>query len=187
MAISEHCSVLNELFCYVYSKAVSWQGMSALAVRSNDDVTTLTTSVHAAIDASKSGPELPATPYLSMTFVAYFEALVGAAPYYKTIDTRNKLEHRFAKALKELNKVNQDKFNSYLDRKLRAWYTKFPPGQGGGAGGAGGGSDAEGGGGAGRVDEGAVILGMMVRLLWPCLMVIKLFLSLNMSTCCSAR
>lgn len=153
---AEHYTVLNEFFCYIYSKAVSWQGMSAWNVQSLSDVETLTTSVYSAIDASKSGPDLPATPYISMTFVAYLEALLGAAPYFKTTDPRNKLEHRFAKALKELNKVEEDKFSAYLGRKLRAWYTKFPPEE---RKGAGGGSDAEGGGevdmmGGGRADSG---------------------------------
>jgi len=75
-------------------------------------------------------------PWLSKNFVAYLESFLGAAPYYKTTDTRNKLERRFAKALKGLNRLDDDKYDQYVMRKLRAWYTKFPPkprGEGGAA------------------------------------------------------
>ena len=41
---------------------------------------------------------------------AYFSALAAAAPYYKTTDTWNKLEQRFNKALRELNKIDDHKF-----------------------------------------------------------------------------
>ena len=59
--ISSPCRALHRP--NIDSKAASWQGVSALAVRNRrcDDVQTLTTAVYPAIDASKSGPELPDT------------------------------------------------------------------------------------------------------------------------------
>ena len=33
----------------------------------------------------------------------------------------------FAKALKGLDRLDDGKFDQYVMRKLRAWYTKFPP------------------------------------------------------------
>ena len=106
-------TVLNELFAgfYILSQAFDWQGMSSTVVaRTTADVEVLGSSVYPAIAASKLGPELPRWPYLSKTFAAYFSTLAAAAPYYKTTDTRNKLEQRFNKALRELNKIDDDKF-----------------------------------------------------------------------------
>ena len=40
--------------------------------------------------------------------------LAAAAPYYKTTGTRNKLDQRFNKALRELNKVDGEKFQVYI-------------------------------------------------------------------------
>ena len=60
-------------------------------------------------------------------FVAYIEALVGAAPYYRTTDPRAKLDAHFAKAFDEFNKQDSLRFNQYVARKLLAWFTLFPP------------------------------------------------------------
>ena len=60
-------------------------------------------------------------------FVAYIEALVGAAPYYRTTDPRAKLDAHFAKAFNEFNKQDDLRFNQYVARKLLAWFTLFPP------------------------------------------------------------
>jgi len=143
-------SVLNNLFFYILSRAVHWQGLRRLAPRTAADVEALCIAEYPQIEESRSGPELPKTAYISKTFVAYFEALVGAAPYFKTTDTRNKLEQRYAKAFKELNKHDDTRFDQYVGRKLRAWYTKFPPTQPS----AGGGSDDDGGAGSGGDGQG---------------------------------
>jgi len=138
-------TLVNELFFYILDRAVHWQGMRRLAPRSAAEVEALGMAEYPQVEESRSGPELPKTAYISKTFVAYFQALVGAAPYFKTTDSRNKLEHRFAKAFKELNKHDDLRFCQYIARKLTAWYTKFPPTQPS----AGGGSDDDGGGGGG--------------------------------------
>jgi hypothetical protein len=119
-------TVLNELFFYVFSRALSWQSLTMYNPKTAEQVETLPIR-YDAIDASASGPDLPAVPWLSKNFVAYFEAFLGAAPYYKSTDSRSKLDQRFAKALKVLNRLDDDKFDQYVRRKLRAWYTKFPP------------------------------------------------------------
>ena len=63
--------------------------------------------------------------------MAYIEALVGAAPYFRTTDPRMKLDARFAKAFSEFNKQDDPRFDQYVERKLRAWFTgnftPFPP------------------------------------------------------------
>jgi len=71
--------------------------------------------------------ELQCTPYISKTLVAYFEAWLGHAPYYKTGDARAKLDSRFQAALGELNRIKDDDFQNYVARKLKARYKKFPP------------------------------------------------------------
>jgi len=59
--------------------------------------------------------------------VAYIEALVGAAPYFRTTDPRMKLDARFAKALSEFNKQDDLRFDQYVARKLRTWFARRRP------------------------------------------------------------
>ena len=82
-----------------------------------------------AVPSTKHHIKLPKTSYLSKHFVAYIEALVGAAPYFRTTDPRMKLDARFAKALSEFNKQDDLRFDQYVARKLRAWFARFPPTQ----------------------------------------------------------
>ena len=53
--------------------------------------------------------------------------MVGAAPYFRTTDPKMRLDARFAKALSELNKQDDLRFDQYVARKLRAWFARFPP------------------------------------------------------------
>ena len=80
-----------------------------------------------AVPSTKHHIKLPKTSYLSKHFVAYIEALVGAAPYFRTTDPRMKLDARFAKALSEFNKQDDLRFDQYVARKLRTWFTRVPP------------------------------------------------------------
>lgn len=63
--------------------------------------------------------------------MAYIEALVAAAPYFRTTDPRKKLDARFAKAFSEFNKQDDPRFDQYVAREFRAWFTRnftsFPP------------------------------------------------------------
>ena len=123
--------------------------MLTLTVSSMEDVQALAEATYVSRPSSRSGPELPTIPYISKTFVAYFEAWLGHAPYYRTGDVRAKLDIRFQAALGELNRIKDDDFQKYVARKLKAWYKKFPPaarvdasdteeeGEGGGEGGEG--------------------------------------------------
>ena len=120
----EDTTVLNEFFFYVFSRALSWQSLTTYNPKAVDHDWP---GAYPAIDASASGADLPAVPWLSKNFVAYFEAFLGAAPYYKTSDSRNKLDRLFTKALKGHDRLDDAKFDQYVMRKLRAWYTKFPP------------------------------------------------------------
>ena len=120
-------SVLNDLFCHIFSTMGDWQSLRRFAPRSMADVETLVTSDFPAIEATKHSIELPRASYISKHFVAYIEALVGAAPYFRTTDPRMKLDARFAKALSEFNKQDDLRFDQYVARKLRAWFARFPP------------------------------------------------------------
>ena len=62
------------------------QGVRCFAQKSVNNVTTLISSDFPAIEASKHFVTLPRTSHISKNFVAYIEALVGAAPYHKTTD-----------------------------------------------------------------------------------------------------
>ena len=73
-------------------------GTTPVAPRSKEDVETLVTLAFPAVPSTKHHIELPKTSYLSKHFVAYIEALVCAAPYFRTTDPRMKLDARFAKA-----------------------------------------------------------------------------------------
>ena len=122
--------MLNEVFCYIVSKLGDFQNLRHYAPRSKEEVETLVTSAFPAVPSStKHHIELPKTSYLSKHFVAYIEALVGAAPYFRTTDPRMKLDARFAKAFSEFNKQDNLLFDQCVARKLRAWFARFPPTQ----------------------------------------------------------
>ena len=69
--------------------------MQRLAPRTAADVEALCTAEYQEVEETRSGPALHKTSFLPKTFVTYFEALVAAAPYFKTTDSRSKLEDRF--------------------------------------------------------------------------------------------
>ena len=52
-------------------------------------------------------------------------------PYFRTTDPKMKLDARLAKAFSEFNKQDNPRFDQYVARKLRAWFTgnftRFPP------------------------------------------------------------
>ena len=83
-------TVLNEVFCYIVSKLGDFQNLRHYAPRSKEDVETLVTSVFPAVPSTKHHIKLPKTSYLSKHFVAYIEALVGAAPYFRTTDRQTR-------------------------------------------------------------------------------------------------
>ena len=56
-------SVLNELFFYILSRALHWQGLRRLAPRTATDVEALCIAEYPQIEESRSGPELPKTAY----------------------------------------------------------------------------------------------------------------------------
>ena len=70
---------LNWVFCYIVSKLEDFQNLRHYAPRSKEEVETLITSAFPAVSSTKHHIELPKTSYLSKHFVAYIEALVGAA------------------------------------------------------------------------------------------------------------
>ena len=85
--------MLNEVFCYIVSKLGDFQNIRHYAPRSMEEVEAFVTSAFPAVPSTKHHIELPIVPktsYLSKHFVAYIEALVGAAPYFRTTDRRTR-------------------------------------------------------------------------------------------------
>ena len=78
-----------------------------------------------AIEASKHSIALPKTLYISKNFVANIEALVCTASNFETTDSRKTLDARFAKDYKDLDRKEDQRFDQYVARKLRAWFTMF--------------------------------------------------------------
>ena len=72
------------------SKLGDFQSLRHHAPRSMEEVETLVTSVFPAVPSTKHHIELPTTSYVSKHFVAYIEALVGAAPYFRTTDRQTR-------------------------------------------------------------------------------------------------
>ena len=104
-------TMLNEVFCYIVSKLGDFQNLRHHAPRSMEEVETFVTSAFPAVPSTKHHIELPTTSYVSKHFVAYIEASVGAAPYFRTTDPRMRLDARFAKTLSELNKQDDLRFD----------------------------------------------------------------------------
>ena len=106
------------------SKLGDFQNFRNDASRSKEEVETLVTSAFPAVPSTKHHIELPKTSYLSKHSVAYIEALVGAAPYFRTTDRasdpRMKLDAHFAKAFSEFNKQDDLRFDQCVASKLRA-------------------------------------------------------------------
>ena len=67
--------------------------------------------------------------------MANIEALVCTASNFETTDSRKTLDARFAKDYKDLDRKEDQRFDQYVARKLRAWFTLFPPNPSPGAGG----------------------------------------------------
>ena len=84
-----------------------------------------TTSDFPTSKASKHSIVLPKTLYISKNFVANIEALVSKASNFETTDSRKMLDARFAKDYKELDRKENQRFDQYVARKLRAWFTMF--------------------------------------------------------------
>ena len=63
--------------------------------------------------------------YISKNFVANIEALVCTASNFETTDSRKTLDARFAKDYKDLDRKEDQRFDQYVARKLRAWFTMF--------------------------------------------------------------
>ena len=115
--------------CPSWKISTIFQNLRHYAPRSKEDVETLVTSVFPAAPSTKHHIKLPKTSYLSKHFVAYIEALVGTAPYFRTTDPRMKLDALFAKAFSEFNKQYDLCFDQCVERKLWAWLARFPPTQ----------------------------------------------------------
>ena len=119
----KHCadnSVLNELLFNLFSKEVTskiwphcpWRTLKCLA------------TPHMCPGANTSLPRTCDRPYISKTFVSYFEAWFAPSTYYKSTGHCSNCEACFTAALAELNKNKDDYFKKYDARKLKAWYFK---------------------------------------------------------------
>ena len=77
------------MFCYIVSKLGDFQNLRHYAQDPRRTLR-LVTSAFPAVPSTKHHIELPKTSYLSKHFVAYIEALVGAALYFRTTDRRTR-------------------------------------------------------------------------------------------------
>ena len=74
---------------------------------------------------------MPEIPVISKKMVAYLESFLAVAPYRKTTDMKidTKIDKLYESAMKKLGAVNDANYCNYMERKLRAWYRRFPPKQ----------------------------------------------------------
>ena len=120
---------LNEFFFFVFSKVGDWQCLKELAVGRGEDALSLAQSGYCALSKSLSGPALEQCPVISKKTVAYFESFLGAAPFPRIqkdprLDTR--IDKYYASAMARLAKTTDKDFIKYIERKLVAWFRRFP-------------------------------------------------------------
>jgi hypothetical protein len=104
--------------------------MKDMTVTSMDDVTELIVkSSYIHIEASKSGPELPAVPCVSRNMIAYITSFLSVAPFFRSADPRvtSRTDKYYALSLATLSKTNDKDLAEYVHRKATAWYRRFPP------------------------------------------------------------
>ena len=121
---------LNEFFFYVFSKVGAWQCLKELSVGSTEDAVALSDSAYCALPKSFSGPALEKCPVVSKKTVAYFESFLGAAPFPRLLkDPRldARVDKFYGSAMTRLAKVTDKDFIKYIQRKMVAWYRRFPP------------------------------------------------------------
>ena len=83
------------------------------------------------LNQTSSGPAMPEIPVISKKMVAYLESFLAVAPFRKTTDMKidTKIDKLYESAMKKLGAVNDANYCNYMERKLRAWYRRFPPKQ----------------------------------------------------------
>jgi hypothetical protein len=67
---------------------------------------------------------------ISKKTVAYFESFLGASPFPRILkDPRldARVDKFYANAMIRLSKVSDKDFVRYIERKMLAWYRRFPP------------------------------------------------------------
>ena len=72
---------------------------------------------------------MPETPVISKKMVAYLKSLLAVAPFRKTTEMKidTKIDKLYESAMRKLGTVNDANFGTYMERKLRAWYRRYPP------------------------------------------------------------
>ena len=121
---------LNEFFFYVFSRVGRWQCLRELNVTSLDQAVSLSQAGYCELRKSRSGPPLEESPVISKKTVAYFESFLGAAPFPRIrkdarLDAR--IDKFYQNAMVRLAKVTHKDFVKYIERKMVAWYRRFPP------------------------------------------------------------
>jgi len=81
------------------------------------------------LNHTSSGPAMPEIPVISKKMVAYLESFLAVAPYRRNTDMKidTKIDKLYENALRRLGAVNDTNYSNYMERKLRAWYRRFPP------------------------------------------------------------
>ena len=122
---------LNEFFFLVLSRFFQWQGMTAYVPVDDEAAANMAKTMLTPLNQTSSGPAMPEIPVISKKMVAYLESFLAVAPYRKTTDMKidTKIDKLYESAMKKLGAVNDANYCNYMERKLRAWYRRFPPKQ----------------------------------------------------------
>ena len=104
---------LNEFFFLVLSRFFQWQGMTAYVPVDDEAAANMAKTMLTPLKQTSSGPAMP------------------VAPYRKTTDMKidTKIDKLYESAMRKLGVVNDANYCNYMERKLRAWYRRFPPKQ----------------------------------------------------------
>jgi hypothetical protein len=122
---SKENRLLNEFFLYVLEDLHTTQGLGALQFTSADPAIVMETvkRVYPLIPATATAPETRATRAFSRQLVAYIEAFLPAAPYFKSNDGRisTVCDDQYSSTLAMLEETADEAFKVFMTHKTQGW------------------------------------------------------------------
>ena len=129
-AASSENRMLNEFVMYVLQDLHTGQGLSSLAVTSDEPqfVKEIFERVYPAIPATAVCDQLPETMAFSRQLIAYLAAFLPVAPYFRNTDLRiaGISDDQYTTTLEMLNESTEDRYKTYISRKAQAWFRRWP-------------------------------------------------------------
>ena len=129
-AASSENRMLNEFVMYVLQDLHTGQGLSSLAVTSDEPqfVKEIFERVYPAIPATAVCDQLPETMAFSRQLIAYLAAFLPIAPYFRNADLRiaGISDDQYTTTLEMLNESTEDRYKTYISRKAQAWFRRWP-------------------------------------------------------------